>query len=122
MLELLWTGFTSLCRRDYRLKSETSLWMLPIYGLAGLCGPFFAVMSGFSLLARLIVYPIAIFAAEYVSGRTLTRIAGRCPWDYSGCRTSVRGVIRLDYWPLWFIVGLLYQRLLCGKPNKKILT
>ena len=35
-----------------------------------------------------------------------------CPWDYSRARSNIQGVIRLDYAPVWFLTGLLYERLL----------
>ena len=34
-----------------------------------------------------------------------------CPWDYSQCRANIHGLIRLDFAPLWFAVGLLFEQL-----------
>jgi hypothetical protein len=50
-----------------------------------------------------------IFAAEYVSGSLLKR-ADICPWDYSEARYHVKGLIRWDYAPAWFAVGLIFER------------
>ena len=35
-----------------------------------------------------------------------------CPWDYSKARWNIKGVIRLAYAPVWFLTGLLYERVL----------
>ena len=46
-----------------------------------------------------------------------------CPWDYSGAKTSIKGVIRLDYAPYWMIAGLIFEKLLTrtsGKPDKSL--
>jgi len=59
---------------------------------------------------RGLVWTAAIFAVEYVSGAVIRRLAGRSPWDYSGAALSVGGLIRLDYAPLWFGLGLLFER------------
>ena len=55
-----------------------------------------------------------IFTAEYVTGRLLRSLRA-CPWDYTGCRFSVDGLIRLDFAPLWFVAGLLFERITQGK-------
>ena len=55
-----------------------------------------------------------IFTAEYVTGRLLRSLRA-CPWDYTGCRFSVDGLIRLDFAPLWFGAGLLFERITQGK-------
>ena len=36
-----------------------------------------------------------------------------CPWDYSKSPLNVNGLIRLDYAPLWFGAGLLFEKILC---------
>ena len=35
-----------------------------------------------------------------------------CPWDYSRYPLNYKGVIRLDYAPLWFCTGLLFEKIL----------
>ncbi len=57
------------------------------------------------------VYTIGIFLTEYSLG-TLLKKYKACPWDYSKSKYNFRGVIRLDYAPLWFIVGLLFEKIL----------
>lgn len=53
------------------------------------------------------------FAVEYFIGWLLRLIIGKCPWEdnYKGRRWSVNNLIRLDYTPAWFVMGLLFERL-----------
>lgn len=57
---------------------------------------------------------VMIFIAEYVTGIWLTG-AGICPWDYSRWPDNVDGVIRLNFAPLWFFTGLLFERITKSK-------
>ena len=56
-------------------------------------------------------HTILIFTTEYITGIWLTR-RNLCPWNYSHARWNVHGVIRLDYAPGWFLLGLLYENML----------
>ena len=57
-----------------------------------------------------LLYMVLIFTAEYLSGAFLQGL-GMCPWDYTGYQTSVNGLIRLDFAPLWFATGLLFEQI-----------
>lgn len=113
-MEILWTGFHSLLRKDFSLISQTSLWMFPIYGLAVFLEPVCNVMIGFPLVVRGGVYMLCIFAAEYATGWGLQKMVGVCPWNYSDSHYNINGLIRLDYGPLWFCVGLLFETIYMG--------
>ena len=52
-----------------------------------------------------------IFSVEYTTGSLLAKHQ-LCPWDYQRSRWNIRRYIRLDYAPLWFGAGLLFERLL----------
>ena len=110
-MEILWTGLDSLLRGDTRLTGTTSLWMFPIYGMAIFLEPFTVLLAAWPWVLRGLVYTLIIFSAEYVTGWWVRTMVGICPWDYSGSPLVVHGLIRLDYAPLWFIVGLLFERL-----------
>lgn len=111
-LECLWTGCDSLySEKDKKLKCATSIWMFPIYGMASMMAPLCQVMKGKNVLLRGSVYTACIFLTEYGTGSILKK-KDCCPWDYSEAKTNYRGIIRLDYAPVWFIVGLLYEKLL----------
>ena len=110
-LEILFTSMDALRRRDMTLKGQTSLWMFPIYGSAAILSPISHLLRGKSALTRGLTYMSLIFSAEYLTGRFLS---GKkiCPWDYRRSRWNIGRVIRLDFAPYWFFVGLLYEQLL----------
>ena len=60
---------------------------------------------------------LCIFSAEFVSGRFLQK-RGQCPWCYSRSGWNVRRLIRLDYAPAWFCIGLLFERVIMGGREK----
>lgn len=109
-LEILWTGMTALFYGDTTLTGHSSIIMFPIYGGVVLLEPAFIQLKDSSLLLRGVVYMTLIFSAEYFSGLLLTGL-NICPWSYTNALLNIKGVIRLDYMPLWFSVGLLYENL-----------
>lgn len=109
--EILWTGLHSLAGGHFRLMGHSSLWMFPIYGCAAFIEPLSRLYRRCNTLVRGLVYMSHIFLAEYLSG-TILKYFGICPWDYSDATLNVGGVIRLDYGPLWFGLGLFYEFLL----------
>lgn len=110
-LEIIFTALHSLQRRDRRLTGQTSLWMFPIYGSACLLKPVFQLMKNVPLILRGSFYALCIFAGEYLSGIFLDR-RNACPWNYEHSRWHIQKVIRLDFFPNWFLAGLLFERLL----------
>lgn len=138
-LEVMFTSVESMMLHDWRLMGKTSLLMFPIYGLGALLAPIgkgidrwldvaagtglgkrrqqasFPVQAGsLSLWDRILrhgmLYMVLIFVAEYISGAWL-RGKGICPWDYTGRHSNINGLIRLDFAPLWFLTGLLFERI-----------
>lgn len=112
-------GRVRLSREErLRLLGHTYLWMFPVYGFGGLLfGPCHEALRAWPWFARGLVWTLAIFAVEYLAGRLLARLTGRCPWDYSYSRYHLHGFIRFDYAPVWFGFGLLLERVhdaLCG--------
>lgn len=119
-LEVMFTSIESIQAHDWRLMGRTSLLMFPIYG----CGAFLpfigravdwwlggAPMRWFDRYIRHgMLYMVLIFTAEYISGLWLKN-RGICPWDYSGRYSSINGLIRLDFAPLWFGTGLLFEQI-----------
>jgi uncharacterized membrane protein len=98
----------SLFRRDFRLVSNTSIWMFFIYGLAVFMEPLVHAVSGFPIIMRGVIYVCCIFILEYTAGMLMTKLKV-CPWDYSSAKLNIHGVIRLDYAPAWFALGLLFE-------------
>lgn len=114
-MEILFTSLDSLRRRDFRLQGITSVWMFPIYGCAALFRPVYRLIHRKPFWVRGLTYMSMIFSGEYISGRLLSRHS-ICPWDYSKSPWNIRKIIRLDYAPLWFGAGLLFERITC--PDK----
>ena len=110
-LEITFTALNSLKKRDMTLMGQTSLWIFPIYGSACLLSPIFKLLKNFSLILRGSIYALLIFFGEYVSGQFLTK-RKLCPWNYERSRWHIQKVVRLDYFPNWFLAGLLFERLL----------
>ena len=107
-LEILWTGFGSLIRGDFRMTSRTSIWMFFIYGTGALFQPLIYNLLKYPLFIRGSIYVLCIFLAEFIFGYIMSR-AQACPWDYSHAKLNVMGIIRLDYAPVWFAVGILFE-------------
>lgn len=110
-IEVVFTSVCSFKRKDKMLIGHSSVWMLPIYGLASIIGDIYPKIAKFPKLLRAFLYGLCFLIVEFMSGKVLTRL-GVCPWCYDGCRYSVDGVIRLDFLPLWMVVGMLYEHIL----------
>lgn len=116
-LEIFWTALDSLRKRNLKLIGTTSAWMFPIYGCAAFLSPISRWIHAFPTLLRGSIYSVLIMAGEFLSGSLLKK-RDLCPWDYSRSRFSFRGLIRLDYFFVWFFTGLLYEKLLQHRPSK----
>jgi uncharacterized membrane protein len=117
-IEILWTAFEKFRRRDMKLIGNTSIWMFPIYGLASFFTPVFRLIKNTNILFRGFIYMLSIFTAEYTSGYLLKR-HDMCPWNYSRAKYNINGLIRLDYAPLWFIIGLIFEKIINAAYSKK---
>lgn len=116
--EILWTGLNSLAHGYFRLMGHSSLWMFPIYGCAAFIGPLSRFYRRYNTFVRGLIYMSHIFLAEYCFGMLLKHFSV-CPWDYSDAMLNVNGVIRLDYAPLWFGLGLFYEFLLTRQTKRQ---
>lgn len=110
-LEILFTSIKKISFDNYTLKGETSIWMFPIYGMAAFLAPLCKFLKNRNILLRGIIYTVCIFITEFFTGSFLKKY-NLCPWDYSKSKLNIRGVIRIDYAPLWFLTGLLYEKIL----------
>jgi hypothetical protein len=110
-IEVLMTGACSIVfDRNPSAMARTSLWMHPIYGAGGLLlehvdRPF----ARWPRAVRALAYVPVIFAVEAATGALLRRAIGRCPWDYTGRGLHLKGLVRLDYLPLWYLVGYAFD-------------
>ena len=113
-LEILWTGIHAAGRGEWKLMGQSSLLMFPIYGMAACIGPVSRGLKRVPVVLRGSLYMTGIFAAELGTGMVLKHY-DMCPWDYSGSPLNYKGVIRLDYAPVWFCTGLIFEKLLSPK-------
>lgn len=109
-MEVIWTGLHAPAKKDPTLTCTTSLWMFPIYGMAFVFSPMKKRLGKTHFFTRGLIYTGFIFAAEFLSGSLLKKY-NMCPWDYSDCKHNYRGVIRIDYAPVWFLAGLLFEKI-----------
>lgn len=117
-LECLWTGLHSLLIQDPTLPCTTSLWMFPIYGLAVLIIPLYQKIAHLPFYIRGLIYTILIYLVEFITGSFLKAFHA-CPWNYAQTPFQLCGLIRLDYAPLWFLSGLLFERLVISQHHPK---
>lgn len=110
-LEVLWTGLHALFRGEPTMMGKTSLLMFPIYGCAAFILPLYAKTRRFPAFFRGILYTAGIFLTEFTSGSILKHFH-MCPWDYSHSPLQYKGIIRLDYAPVWFATGLFFEKIL----------
>lgn len=117
-LEIIFTALDSFRKRDMRLFGRTSLWMFPIYGSVCLFAPAFKVLKNLPFYLRGTIYALCIFIGEFLSGCFLSH-RKLCPWDYGRSRWHIKKVVRLDYFPNWFLAGLLFEQVLSPDTTKE---
>lgn len=115
-MEILWTGFNSLRKKELKLIGNTSIWMFPIYGMAAFLSPICRLLRNKNTFIRGGIYTIFIFTTEFLSGSLLKKY-NLCPWNYSKSRFQIKEVIRMDYAPLWFCTGLFFEKILTRKSS-----
>ncbi len=115
-MEILFTAADSLRRQDKRLMGTTSVWMFPIYGSAALLYPIGRLLKNRPVWVRGLSYMSLIFTMEYLAGSFL-RKRSLCPWDYRRSPWNIKRLVRLDYAPLWFAAGLVFERVLTPSPQ-----
>lgn len=120
LAETLFTGFGSLLGGDLTMPARTYIWMFPIYGLMILLEPIHDNIRSAPVAIRGGVYTILIFAIEYTTGGLLKELLGSCPWDYGAEPYSIGGIITLRFIPVWFIGGLIFEKLHDCMTSRKI--
>jgi uncharacterized membrane protein len=119
--ETLFTGLGSLLKGDLTMRAFTYIWMFPIYGLMVLLEPVYDLIRKWPMVLRGGVYTFIIFGIEYTTGWIIRELIGVCPWDYGKGPYSVDGLITLRFIPIWFVGGLLFEKLHCLLITRKIM-
>ena len=115
-IEIVWTAFNGIKSENNKFIGHTSIIMFPIYGLASVIKPLSKNLKNKKIptVIRGTIYTIGIFTVELITGSILKK-TNNCPWDYSDKKYNINGVVRIDYAPLWFVVGLLFEKILDSK-------
>ncbi len=113
-LEILFTALQSFRRREKTGMGNTSVFMFFVYGMAVFLKPVYTLIRTLPALIRGTIYMFCIFTAEFTAGSILS-VKELCPWNYERSRYQIRKLIRLDYAPLWFVAGLIYERLILSR-------
>lgn len=109
-MEIFWTSLSGIKSGSHNLIGHTSIWMFFIYGLAVLImEPIHNLIADQNWFLRGCVWASVIFVIEFTTGGIL-RLFQIEPWHYTG-EFSIMGLIRIDYAPAWFAVGLLFERI-----------
>jgi len=111
--EVLFTSITDFKAEKRRyLMGYSSLWYAPLYA----CAPLFLHYVGsylflLPLLARGVVYALVIWLFEYVGMWLLRLLLGASPSEeqYLKSRWNIHGLIRLDFFPAMFLMGLAFE-------------
>ena len=83
-----------------------------LYGLiAPLFEPLHDALRTWPFWLRGAIYACCFWLVEYCAGQALRRAVGACPWSYAHCRYNLHGLIRWDFFPLWFAFGMLLEYL-----------
>ena len=108
--------------KNWSLRGQSYLWSFPLYGLiAPLFEPLHNWLRPWPWMLRGMIYVLCFWAVEYIAGRTLRHILGACPWSYAHCRYNLQGLIRWDFFPVWFgfsmFLEYLHDRLVALTPH-----
>ena len=112
--EVIFAGIFSALDGDITLAGNTYILMIPVW----FCGMFLLeymhklTKRSLHWIIRGICYTIICFAVEYTFGIFFKIVLGVIPWDYSYARWNIHGAIRLDYFPFWFLAGLLSEKVI----------
>ncbi|XP_006808119.1 transmembrane protein 229B-like [Neolamprologus brichardi] len=113
LCEVAFTAVWDWCStQDRRLAGHSSLWALPMYATAiYLMERLRALMlaQNHPLTVRLVLYTVFIYLWEFSWGVGLS-LLGACPWDYSGHRYNLRGLITLDYALPWAVAAYIAEQ------------
>jgi hypothetical protein len=126
-LEVLFNGLAGLrALPNRKLRAQTYLWMLPIYGSGGLAlERLHQILTarGSPRWRRALAYMLGIYCIEYASAELLYRVGIGVPWKYER-GLHLRGYVRLDYAPFWYGCGLLFEPLAAeiGKLSRRART
>ena len=114
LIEVVFTGISSVLRKDWAGTSRTFLFMHPVYATAGMA--VYVIYNNVIISNNPIIDAVVLAIAFYVplfygfealSGLASLKLFGRILWDYGHSRWSPMGLINFKYAPAWLILALL---------------
>ncbi|HEY9784810.1 MAG TPA: hypothetical protein V6D17_05360 [Candidatus Obscuribacterales bacterium] len=112
-IEVVFTALMDIAKDSKKhLMGYSSIWYMPLYALTPI---FFAVLAPYLFalpwFVRGLIYVPLFFALEYAGMFSLRKLLGSSPsqQSYYQSRWNVNGLIRLDFAPAFFALGLLLE-------------
>ncbi len=97
---------------NWKFPGNSSVWAMLIYGTSTLVleQMYLRLHHVVPLLGRGLLYTAWTYCWEFSTGYLLSQF-GACPWDYSPFQLDFMGLVTLEYAPLWFVGGILAEKL-----------
>jgi len=111
LIEIFFTGVYSLIIKNWKATSQTYLWMLPVYAIAGLALEGISEALPWPFYLKALVYVPTIYLIEAFSGWCLKKAIGVIPWDYGRSKHTPWGLINLKYAGFWLVLGMAFDPL-----------
>ena len=73
-MEIIWTGFHAICRQEWKMTGQSSLWMFPIYGCAACIGPVSRGLKKVPVFFRGSLYMLGTFCSGIWHGDAVKAI------------------------------------------------
>ncbi len=113
-LEVVFTAASDAKKggRPYHLMGYSSIWYMPLYMLAPVFfWAFGDMLFPLPFIVRGLIYMAGIFLVEFCSMFVLRKLLGSSPSQksYYASGWSVFGLIRLDFAPVMFAMGLVLE-------------
>lgn len=97
LIENIFTGIRSLLVKNWFGTCTTYLWMLPVYGIAGLALDGVHSLLQFHWLLMAPIYVAIIYGTEFTSAWILKKLIGAVPWDYGLSKWTPFGFVNFTY-------------------------
>ena len=109
LIENLFTGISSLIKKNWKATSCSYLWMLPIYGFTALALEAISQSVDWPFYLKAFLYVPVIYGVEALSGSIIKLLIGHIPWDYQKSAWTPMGLINLKYAPFWLLLGMAFD-------------
>ncbi|XP_061766897.1 transmembrane protein 229B-like isoform X1 [Nerophis ophidion] len=114
LCEVCFTAVLDWCSiQDRRMMGFSSLWALPMYATAiylmERLRNWLLLTHHQPLPVRLLTYTLFIYLWEFTWGTVLSLLKA-CPWDYSGYKYNLGGLVTLEYALPWALAAFIAEQ------------